>query len=38
MDPENKSLNFIFPTRYVIPKSLSRLVIGQVRFSLDVWL
>ena len=22
MDPENKSLNFIFPTRYVIPKSL----------------
>ena len=22
MDPENKSLNFIFPTKYVIPKSL----------------
>ncbi len=20
MDPENKSLNFIFPTKYVIPK------------------
>jgi len=32
MDPENKSLHFIFPTRYVIPKILSRLVIGQVRF------
>ena len=22
MDPETKSLNFIFPTKYVIPKSL----------------
>ena len=22
MDPEKKSLNFIFPTQYVIPKSL----------------
>ncbi len=22
MDPEEKSLNFIFPTKYVIPKSL----------------
>ena len=22
MDPEKKSLNFIFPTKYVIPKSL----------------
>ncbi len=31
MDPEKKSLNFIFPTKYVIPKSLSRLDIGQVR-------
>ena len=31
MDPEKKSLNFIFPTKYVIPKSLSRLAIGQVR-------
>ena len=30
MDPEKKSLNFIFPTKYVIPKSLSRLAIGQV--------
>ena len=30
MDPEKNSLNFIFPTKYVIPKSLSRLVIGQV--------
>ena len=30
MDPERKSLNFIFPTKYVIPKSLSRLAIGQV--------
>ena len=28
--PWNKSLNFIFPTKYVIPKSLSRLAIGQV--------
>ena len=25
MDPEKKGLNFIFPTKYVIPKSLSRL-------------
>ena len=25
MDPEKNSLNFIFPTKYVIPKSLSRL-------------
>ena len=32
MDPEKKSLNFIFPTKYVIPKSLSRLAIGQVSF------
>ena len=31
MDPEKKSLNFIFPTKYVIPKSLSRLATGQVR-------
>ena len=30
MDPEKKSLNFIFPTKYVISKSLSRLAIGQV--------
>ncbi len=30
MDPEKKSLNFIFPTKYVIPKNLSRLAIGQV--------
>ena len=22
MDPEKKSLNFIFPTKYVVPKSL----------------
>ena len=22
MDPEKKSFNFIFPTKYVIPKSL----------------
>ncbi len=22
MDPEKKSLNFIFPTKYVIPESL----------------
>ena len=29
--PWKKSLNFIFPTKYVIPKSLSRLAIGQVR-------
>ena len=29
MDPENKSLNFFCPAKYVIPKSLS-LVIGQV--------
>ena len=28
--PWNKSLNFIFPTKYVIPKRLSRLAIGQV--------
>ena len=27
-DPRNKSLNFIFPTKYVILKSLSRLAIG----------
>ena len=27
MDPEKKSLNFIFPTKYVFPKSLA---IGQV--------
>ena len=33
MDPEKKSLNFIFPTKYVIPKSLSRLAIGQVKIS-----
>ena len=25
MDPEKKSLNFILPTKYVIPKSWSRL-------------
>ena len=31
MDPE-KSLNLIFPTKYVIPKSLSRLAIGQVSY------
>ena len=30
MDPEKKSLNFIFPIKYVIPKSLSRLAIGWV--------
>ena len=30
MDPEKKSLNFIFPTKYVIPESSSRLAIGQV--------
>ncbi len=28
MDPRKKSLNFIFPTKYVVPKSLS-LAIGQ---------
>ena len=28
--PWNKSLNFIFPTKYGIPKSLKRLAIGQV--------
>ena len=33
MDPEKKSLNFIFPTKYVIPKSLSRLAIGWVRMA-----
>ena len=27
-------MNFIFPTKYVIPKSLSRLAIGQV----SIWL
>ena len=32
MDPEKKSLNFIFPIKYVIPKSLN-LAIGQVRGS-----
>ena len=31
MDPEEKKMNFIFPTKYRIPKSLSRLAIGQVR-------
>ena len=31
MDPEKKSLNFIFTTKYVIPKSLSRLATSQVR-------
>ena len=30
MDPEKKRLNFMFPTKYVIPKSL-KLAIGQVR-------
>ena len=30
MDPEKKGLNYIFPTKYVIPKSLSRLAIRQV--------
>ena len=24
LDPEKKSLNFIFPTKYVIPKSLAK--------------
>ena len=33
MEPWNKSLNFIFPTKYVIPKSLKfKLAIGQVRY------
>ena len=38
MDPEKKSLNFIFPTKYVIPKSLkfshwlSEMVYGCIRF------
>ena len=36
MDPEKKSLNFIFPTKYVIPKSLSRLAIGQVSYSVSL--
>ena len=40
MDPEQKSLNFIFPTKYVIPKSLSSLAIGQVSkpTSKKLWL
>ena len=33
MDPEKKKMNFIFPTKYVIPKSLA---IGQVRFSFNI--
>ena len=33
MDPEKKKFErLIFPTKYVIPKSLSRLATGQVRF------
>ena len=36
MDPEKKSLNCIFPTKYVIPKSLSRLAIGQVSHNLFI--
>ena len=35
MDLEKKSLNFIFPSKYVIPKSLSRLAIGQVSTNWD---
>ncbi len=32
MDTEKKSLNYIFPTKYVIPKSLKfSLAIGHVR-------
>ena len=31
MDPEKKSLNFIFPTKYVIPKRLKFSQDGQVR-------
>ena len=31
--PWKKSLNFIFPTKYVIPKSLSRGAIGQVSWK-----
>ena len=30
--PWNKSSNFIFPIKYVIPKSLSRLAIGWVKY------
>ena len=34
MDPEKKAVwTNIFPTKYVIPKSLSRLAIGQVSFQ-----
>ena len=32
MKPWNKSLNFIFPTKYVIPKSFPSLAIGQVSY------
>ncbi len=32
MDPEKNSLNCIFPTKYVIPKSWKSLAIGQVGF------
>ena len=38
MEPWNKSLNFTFPTKYVIPKSLSRLAIGQVRIVVSLGL
>ena len=31
MDPEIKSLNFIFPTKHVIPESWKSLAIGWVR-------
>ena len=35
LDPEKKPFErLIFPTKYVIPKSLSRLAIGQVRISI----
>ena len=33
MEPWNKNLTFIFPTKYVIPKKLKRLAIGQVRLQ-----
>ena len=33
MGPRNKTLNFIFPTKYVVPKSLKFIAIGQERCS-----
>ena len=48
MDPEKKSLNFIFPTKYVIPKSLkfshwpSKLKLGSPiftkQFFMAIWI